>query len=257
MSRETVSAGDLLVCKVKEITDFGLLLDNEEITDKEVFLHVSEIPKEMDLHDFKEGQIIVVKVIKTSRTGERIFVSMRQLSRSETRSILRKWRAEKKALEILNEVAEKYSIPSEVLEDTKNKLVERYGSITEALRVAVMEGENILARTRISEEARRALYELAAKELVRKEAVKRLIVQLYFVDKYGVENLKSIFEEIEKMRAKDVTIEAKVVAAPRYSVTVYSHEPKKVKKVVEEVIAKLSEVSREKGGVFKILKEEA
>lgn len=255
MSRETVSAGDLLVCKVKEITDFGLLLDNEEVTDKEIFLHVSEIPKEMDLHDFKEGQIIVVKVIKTSRTGERIFVSMKQLSRSEARSILRKWRAEKKALEILNEIAEKYSIPSEVLEDTKNKLVERYGSITEALRAAVMEGENILARTRIGEEARRALYELAAKELVRKEAVERIIVQLYFVDKYGVENLKSVFEEIEKMRAKDVAIEARVVAAPRYSVTVYSHDPKKVKKFSEEVIAKLSEASRERGGVFKILKE--
>jgi len=257
MSRETVSAGDILVCKVKKITDFGLLLDNEEISDKEVFLHVSEIPKEMDLHNFKEGQIIVVKVIKMSKTGERIFVSMKQLSRSEARSTLRKWRAEKKALEILKTVAEKYSIPSEVLEEARNKLVERYGSITEALRVAVMEGENILARTRVSEEARRALYELAAKELIRKEAVKRIIVQLYFIDKYGVENLKSVFEEIEKMRAKDVTIEAKVVAAPRYSVTVYSHEPKKVKKAAEEIVAKLSEAVRKKGGVFKIIKEEA
>ncbi|MEM1557315.1 MAG: S1 RNA-binding domain-containing protein [Thermoproteota archaeon] len=256
MGRETISAGDLLVCRVKEITDFGLILDNEEIIDKEIFLHVSEIPKEIDLQDFKEGQIIVVKVIKMSRTGERIFVSMKQLSKSEARSTLRKWRAEKKALGILNQVAEKYSIPNDVLEDAKSKLIERYGSITDALRVAVMEGENILARTRISEEARRAIYELAAKELVRKEAVKRIIVQLYFIDKYGVENLKSVFEEVEKMRLREVIIETKVIAAPRYLVTIYSHEPKKVKKVAEEALVKLSELSKKRGGVFKVLREE-
>jgi translation initiation factor 2 subunit 1 len=255
MSTKTVSMGDLLVCRVKEITDFGLLLDNEQMASKEIFLHVSEIPKEMDLQDFKEGQVVVVKVTKISRTGERIFVSMKQLSKSEARLTLRKWRAEKRALEILNEVAEKFSIPNDALEDAKEKLAERYGSITEALRVAVMEGENILARTRISDEAREALYELAAKELIRKEAVRRILVQLYFLDKYGIENLKSVFEEIEKKRTKDVMIEARVVAAPRYSITIYSHKPKKLKKIAEEVIEKLNEEAKERGGVFKVLKE--
>jgi len=257
MNREDVSAGDILVCRVKEITDFGILLDSEDIISKEIFLHVSEIPKERSLQDFKEGQIIVVKVMKTSRTGERIFVSMKQLSKSEARSTLRKWRAEKKAIRILDQIAEEYSIPDEVLEDAKSRLVERYGSITEALRAAVMEGENILARTRISEEARRAIYELAAKELIRKEAMKRIIVQLYFVDKHGVEKLKRVFEEVEKMRLKDVSIETKVVAAPRYLITIHSHEPRKVKKVAEEVLTKLGEMSKGMGGAFKILKEEA
>lgn len=257
MSNETVSAGELLVCRVKEITDFGLLLDNEEITDKEIFLHVSEISKEMDIEDFRKGQVIVVRVIKTSKTGERIFVSMKQLSKSEARSTLRRWRAEKKALGILTQVAEKYSIPNEILEDIKNKLIERYGGINEAFKAAVIEGENIFARTRISEDVRKAIYELIAKEIIKKEAIKKILVQAYFIDKYGIKNLKSIFEEIEKMKTKDVTIEAKVVAAPRYLIVIHSREPKKVKKVSEEIVAKLSQLAKEKGGVFKVLKEEA
>ncbi|MGQ9690900.1 MAG: S1 RNA-binding domain-containing protein, partial [Thermoproteota archaeon] len=168
MYHETISAGDMLVCRVKEITDFGLLLENEEISNKEVFLHVSEIPREKSLDDFKSGQIVVVRVTKIGKTGERIFVSLKQMNKVEERSVLRRWRTEKKALEIFNEVAIKYSIPSEVLKDTKRKLVERYGSLTEALRMAIMEGENTLARTKLSNEAREAIYDMATKELIRK-----------------------------------------------------------------------------------------
>lgn len=257
MYHETVSAGDLLVCRVKEITDFGLLLDSEEITGREIFLHVSEIPRERSLQDFKIGQVVVVRIIKISRTGERIFVSSKQLSKAEARSVMRRWRAEKKALEIFNEVATKHSIPSEVLEETRRKLVEKYGSVTEALRKAVMEGENILARTRLSSEAREALYELAAKELIRKKAEKTIIVRLYFTDKYGLEKLKKVFDEVEKVSEKDVTVETRVVAAPRYSITLLSHEPKRIKKALEEALIKLNEASRKEGGILKILEEKA
>lgn len=254
MYHETVSAGDLLVCRVKEITDFGLLLDNEEIKDREIFLHVSEIPRR-SLQAFKSGQMIVVRIIKISRTGERIFVSLKQLSKTEARSVMRRWRAEKKALEIFNEVAAKHSIPSEVLEDTKRRLVEKYGSVTEALRKAVMEGENSLARTKLSNEAREAVYELAAKELVRKRVKKTILVRLYFPDKNGVEKLKNVFGEVEKMSGKDVTVETRVVAAPRYSITLFSREPKRIKKAAEEVLVKLNEISKEKGGILKTLEE--
>jgi translation initiation factor 2 subunit 1 len=257
MYHETISAGDLLVCRVKEITDFGLLLDNEEITGKEIFLHVSEIPREKSLQDFKIGQMIVVRIIKISRTGERLFVSLKQLSKAEARSVMRSWRAEKKALEIFNEVAAKHSIPSEVLEDTKRKLVEKYGSVTEALRKAVMEGENTLARTRLSGEAREAVYELAAKELIRKKAKKTMLVRLYFTDKHGLRKLKKVFEEIEKMSGKDVMVETRVVAAPRYSITLLSHDPKRIKKAAEEVLAKINDLSKEEGGILKILEEKA
>jgi len=253
MPGETVSAGDLLVCRVKEITDFGLLLENENIRDREVFLHVSEIPKERSIQDFKIGQMIVVKVIKISRTGERIFVSLRQLSKAEARSEMRRWRAEKKALEIFNEVAARFSIPSEVLEDTREKLVEKYGSVTAALRIGIMEGENTLARTKISSEAREAIYELAAKELIKKKARKRMLVRLYFTDKYGLKKLKTVFGEIEKMGTKNVTVEAKVVAAPRYSITLSSNEPKKIKKVSDEVAARLGEIVRREEGILKTL----
>jgi translation initiation factor 2 subunit 1 len=253
MPGETVSAGDLLVCKVKEITDFGLLLENEDVKDREIFLHVSEIPKERTLQDFKTGQMIAVKVIKISRSGERVFVSLKQLNKAEARSAMRKWRAEKKAEEIFNEVMARFSIPSEVLEDTKEKLVEKYGSLTEALRIAIMEGENILARTKISGEARDAIYELAARELIKKKAVKKMLVRLYFTDKHGLKKLKTVFGEIEKMGTKDVSVEVKVVAAPRYSITLSSSEPKKIKKLSDEIAARLSEIAAREGGVLRIL----
>ncbi len=253
MPGETVSAGDLLVCKVREITDFGLLLENENVKDREVFLHVSEIPRERSVQDFKIGQMIVVKVIKISRTGERIFVSLKQLSKTEARSMMRRWRAEKKALEIFNEVATRFLIPYEVLEETGEKLAEKYGSVTEALRIAIMERENTLARTKLSNDAREAIYELAAKELIKKKARRRILIRLYFTDKYGLKKLKNVFGEIEKMGTKDVSVEAKVVAAPRYSITLSSSEPKKIKKVADEIVKRLGEIVSKEGGVLKML----
>ncbi|MEM2930551.1 MAG: S1 RNA-binding domain-containing protein [Thermoproteota archaeon] len=253
MPGEKVSAGDLLVCRVKEITDFGLLLENEDIRDREVFLHVSEIPRERNVQDFKVGQMVAVKVIKISRTGERIFVSLKQLSKTEARSVMRRWRAEKKALEIFNEVAARFSIPYEVLEETEEKLIEKYGSLTEALRIAIMEGENTLARTKLSNEARETIYELASKELIKKKARRRILVRLYFTDKHGLKKLKTVFGEIEKTGTKDVAVEARVVAAPRYSITLSSTEPKKIKKVADEILKRLNEAVKREGGVLKTL----
>ncbi|MBO3832038.1 MAG: S1 RNA-binding domain-containing protein [Candidatus Brockarchaeota archaeon] len=255
MPGETVSAGDLLVCRVKEITDFGLLLENEDIKDREVFLHVSEIPKERSMQDFKIGQMIVVRVIKISRSGERVFVSLKQLNKAEARSVMRKWRAEKKAVEIFNQVAARFSIPSDVLEDTKERLVEKYGSLTEALRIAIMEGENTLARTKISGDARDAIYELAARELIKKKVKKKMLVRLYFIDKHGLKKLKTVFGEVEKMGTRDVTVEVKVIAAPRYSITLSSSEPKKIKKLSDEIAARLSEIAAREGGILKTLEK--
>ncbi|MGQ9478495.1 MAG: S1 RNA-binding domain-containing protein [Thermoproteota archaeon] len=253
MSQDEVLTGDLLICKVKELTDFGIILENENLTDKEIFLHVSEISRERSIQDFNIGEVIVVRVLKISRNGERIFVSLKQIDRAEARSLIRRWKAEKKALEIFKEVAAKYAMSDEILEDTRKKLVDKYGSVTEALRIAVMEGENTLARTKLSIEAREAVYELAAKELIRNKMVKKMLVRLYFIDKYGLNKLKNIFEEVEKMSTKEVTIETRVVAAPRYSIALYSYEPKKLNKVAEEVLTKIKEEAWKNGGVLKIL----
>lgn len=253
MSDETVSVGDALVCKVKEVTNFGLLLENEDIKDKEIFLHISEIPKERNIQDFKVGQIVAVKVIEISRTGERIFVSLRQLSKAEAHSVMRRWRMENRALEIFNKVAAMFSVPNEVLEDTIEKIVERYGSLTEALRMAIMEGENTLARTKLSNEVREAIYELATKELIKKRVKKKILIRLYFIDKHGLEKLKTVLGEIEKTRIKDVKVEVRVVAAPRYSITLSSSDPKKIKKASDEIMARLNEIVKREGGVLKTL----
>jgi translation initiation factor 2 alpha subunit (eIF-2alpha) len=50
-----------------------------------------------------------------------------------------------------------------------------------------------------------------------------------------------------------VTVEVKVVAAPRYSITLSSSEPKKIKKVSDEVAARLGEIVRREGGILKTL----
>ncbi|MEM3660794.1 MAG: hypothetical protein QXU11_10435, partial [Thermoproteota archaeon] len=142
---------------------------------------------------------------------------------------------------------------SDVLEDTKEKLVEKYGSLTEALRIAIMEGENTLARTKISGDARDAIYELAAKELIKKKVKKKMLVRLYFIDKHGLKKLKTVFGEIEKMGTKDITVEVKVIAAPRYSITLSSSEPKKIKKLSDEIMVKLGEIAAREGGILKTL----
>jgi translation initiation factor 2 alpha subunit (eIF-2alpha) len=59
------------------------------------------------------------------------------------------------------------------------------------------------------------------------------------------------------MSGKDVMVETRVVAAPRYSITLLSHEPKRIKKAAEEVLAKINELSKEDGGILKILEEKA
>ncbi|MGQ9690648.1 MAG: hypothetical protein ACUVQY_05205, partial [Thermoproteota archaeon] len=86
---------------------------------------------------------------------------------------------------------------------------------------------------------------------------KTILVRLYFTDKYGLNKLKNLFEAIEKMTTKQVTIETRVVAAPRYSIIISSHEPKRLKKVAEDIMTKLDEMSKERGGILEVLEEKA
>ena len=107
--------GDLVLASVQRITDYGAYVTLDEYR-KEGLLHISEVSSGWvrNIRDFvREGQKVVLKVLRVNTEKEHIDLSLRRVSRRERREKVLSWKRERKADSLLRSVSEKLKMPPE------------------------------------------------------------------------------------------------------------------------------------------------
>ena len=96
--------GDLVVCTVKSVRNFGAFVELEEYPDKEGFIHVAEIAtgwvKRMSDY-VREGQRIVCKVMKIEKAKGHIDLSLKKVNAHQKREKIQDWKNEQKAVKLI------------------------------------------------------------------------------------------------------------------------------------------------------------
>ncbi|MEM2056465.1 MAG: S1 RNA-binding domain-containing protein, partial [Thermoplasmatales archaeon] len=83
MRKENPEVGDIVVCTVKEVRDFGVVCTLDEFNNKEGFIHISEITSGWIkyIRDYvREGQRIVCKVLDANPSRGRFDLSLRRVN---------------------------------------------------------------------------------------------------------------------------------------------------------------------------------
>jgi len=254
--QEWPEAGDLVIATVQSVADYGAYAKLDEY-DKQGLLHVSEISSSWirNIRDFvREGQKLVLKVLKVDVEKRHIDLSLRRVTKREKIEKMMAWKKERKAETLVRSVADKMSLsPEQVYEKAGTAIEKEYG-LYEGFERAVKEGPEILTKIGISEELANA-FVTVAQERIHVPMVKvKGIVEVSCMKPNGVKVIKEAFLNAKKTeKSRTAKLRFYVVAAPKYRVEVmadnYKNAEDVLQKVAETVVSNVSKAGGQ--GVFR------
>jgi len=230
--------GDLVLASVQRITDYGAYVTLDEYR-KEGLLHVSEVSSGWvrNIRDFvREGQKVVLKVLRVNTEKGHIDLSLRRVSRRERREKVLSSKMERKADSILRSASEKLKMPPEEVHlKTGMLLEEKFGGIYEGLEKAAREGSEPLIEAGLPKDLATTIAEVA-KEKIRLPMVKvKGTIELKCTKPDGAFLIRDALLSAQKIeRPEEVKINLYVVAAPKYAIEVLAEDYKEAEKVLQQ-----------------------
>lgn len=125
--------GELVVCTVQNVKNFGAFVTLDEYDDKEGFIHIRDVATGWVkyIRDYvREGQKIVCKVLGVDPAKGHIDLSLKSVNDHQRREKIQQWKNEKKAEKLLEIVAEKLGkTVDECYEEFGYDLIETFGTL--------------------------------------------------------------------------------------------------------------------------------
>ncbi len=229
--------GDLVLASVQRITDYGAYVTLDEYG-KEGLLHVSEVSSGWvrNIRSFvREGQKVVLKVLRVDMAKRHVDLSLRRVSGRERREKVLSSKMDKKAESILRSVSEKLQMSfDDFYAKTSSVIEEKFGGVYEGLEKAAREGPEPLLEAGLPKDMAVALADVA-REKIRAPMVKvKGFLELRCMKPNGVFYIREALESVQKAeKSRDVRIRVYAVAAPKYAVEVWAEDWKDAEKTLQ------------------------
>jgi translation initiation factor 2 subunit 1 len=233
---EWPESGDLVIVTIESVTDYGAYAKLDEFN-KRGLLHVSEISSSWirNIRDFvREGQKVVLKVLRVDSEKGHIDLSLRRVTKRERIEKVMSWKKERKGEALLREVATKVGLTGdELYQQAGEKIDEKFG-IYEGFEKAVKEGPEALTKIGVPEKIATAFAEVGEERIHVKMVKVKGVLEIRCMKPNGVKVIKEAFAaaKVEKLRVADVKFY--VIAAPKYSIEARAENYKKAEEVFQK-----------------------
>jgi translation initiation factor 2 subunit 1 len=232
--------GDLVVCTVKQVVDFGAFVALDEYAGRQGLIHISEVAsgwiKYIRDH-VREGQKIVCKVLNVDKSRHHIDLSLKDVNEHQRREKIQEWKADQKAWKWLQMA---YADRPDDLSRVSGKLMEAYNSLYLALEEMAVAGPDALGDVGLGEEDAKILENLARDNVKIPTVDISGYVDLSSPASDGVEAIKKALKQAKRIKDKDVTLNISYVGAPRYRIHVtapdYKHAESALKKSAQAAV---------------------
>lgn len=251
LSDKLPEEGELVVATVREITPYGayVFLDEYDLIG---FLHTSEISAGWvkNIRDFiREGQRLVVKVIRVNEKARQVDVSLRRVTGSERREKLLSVKRRKKAESIIKSALEKIGA-ADKFEEIIASIEEYYDEVYACLEESVLKGKDVLVETGIPEHIAEEIHKISLLKIKPPLVKIADVLELKCLTNDGIERIKSVLKSVLRGRKpKHAEIRIYVQAIPRYVVEVtarnYKEAEKILKRLTDSILQKIEEVGGE------------
>lgn len=255
---EVPEEGEVVIATVKEITPYGVYASLDEYGGMMGFLHISEISTGWvrNIEKFvKEGQKVVLKVIKVSKTRKEVNLSLRQVTAEERREKLIEVKRLEKARGIFEAVRNKLGIGAEEGKRYAEILVDEFGGLYEALEKLVKDGPKAVEKPGLPEGFVLALEQAAKEKLSKPEVSITGILELTSNLSDGVVVIREALKAGEAVSVGGAKVKIYYVGSPRYRVVITADNFKVAERALQAVLEKVRK-SIEKKGTFRFNRDE-
>jgi translation initiation factor 2 subunit 1 len=242
--------GDLIIATIETVTDYGAYAKLDEY-EKRGLLHVSEISSSWirNIRDFvREGQKVVLKVLRVDHEKGHIDLSLRRVTKRERIDKVLSWKKERKAEALLHGVGEKVGLSSdEVYQKTVPVIATKF-DLYEAFEKSAVEGPEVLAELGVPENLAKAFSEVAKERIHVKMVKVRGVLEVRVTKPNGVKVIKEAFNKAKSDKVKDANIKLYVIAAPKYSLEVQAENYKRAEDVLQKTAQNVVTIITKAGG---------
>lgn len=247
---EWPEVGDLAIATIETVTDYGAYAKLDEYS-KRGLLHVSEISSSWirNMRDYvREGQKMVLKVLRVDLEKGHIDLSLRRVTKRERIEKILSWKKERKAEALLRGVAEKVGLTSEEAYQQAGKTIEDKYSLYEGFEKAVTEGAEALTEIGVPENLAKAFAEVARERIHVKMVKVKGVLEIRCMKPNGVKLIKEAFLKAKSEKTKDADVKFYVIAAPKYSIEALAENYKRAEDVLQKVAQSVVSCITEAGG---------
>jgi len=247
-SREFPERGELVVGTVTKINPFSVQVSLDEYG-KEGMIHVSEVARKWvkDIREFaKLGQKIVAKVIRLDTEKGHINLSLKRRSKRDSEERMKEFKRETKAERILEAIAKEKKISlDKVYEEVGYQLQETFGEMFKALQMSLTpDGREILEKKGVPKKWVKVLSAAAEKQMEVKEVPIKMMLDITCPTTAGVDIIKKVLLDAQKKN----DVEISYVSAPKYSMILYTKNPKSGEKKIIKISESIAKKIKTSGG---------
>ncbi|MBN1389723.1 MAG: translation initiation factor IF-2 subunit alpha [Candidatus Thermoplasmatota archaeon] len=231
--------GELVVATVKQVKNFGAVVELDEFPGKEGFIHIAEVAsgwvKYIRDH-VREGQKVVCKVlgIDERRKNRTVDLSLKAVNEHQKREKIQQWKSEQKAQKLLQLLCENMGIALEKgMEDFGYDLISEYGSLYHAFEMSSMK-EVSLEESGFQGEWVQPFIRMAQENITPPYVEIHGILELTSTNPDGLIDIKSALEKAESMAKgiDDVKLDIIYIGSPKYRLVLIAPNYK----VAEEIL---------------------
>jgi translation initiation factor 2 subunit 1 len=234
---EWPEVGDLVIATIETVTDYGAYAKLDEY-DKRGLLHVSEISSSWirNIRDFvREGQKVVLKVLRVDLEKGHIDLSLRRVTKRERIEKVLSWKKERKAEALLRGVAEKAGLTNEEIYEKATRIIEEKYGLYEGFEKAAIEGFEALTEIGVEEHLAKVFASVAQERIHPKLVKVRGVLEIRCMKPNGVKIIKEAFTKAKSEKLKDAAVKFYVIAAPKYSIEASAENWKRAEDVLQKV----------------------
>lgn len=249
--------GDLVVCTVENVKNFGAFVRLDEYEGKEGFIHVRDVAtgwvKYIRDH-VREGQKIVCKVLNVDRERGHIDLSLKQVNEHQRREKIQEWKNEKKAEKLLEIVAGRMNKTLDQAYDLVGKKLEsEFGTLYAAFEQAALDPES-LKEAGLDKKWANAIAEVAKENIQIPSVTIDGILEITNPKPDGVDHIKKALSVGPGSGEAEVTIH--YVGAPRYRVQVTAQDYKTAEQELKSAVERITAAVEESGGTASFTRTE-
>ena len=248
--------GELVVCTVTNVKNFGAFVTLDEYEGKEGFVHVRDVATGWVkyIRDFiREGQKIVCKVLGVDSSKGHIDLSLKSVNDHQKREKIQQWKNENKAEKLVEIIAERISVSvDEAYDMFAKELLEAYETLYEAFESAVAYPDDFTEE--FSGEWVNTFMEVATENVTPPFVEIDSILEMTSSAPNGIELIKkALAAGLEAAEGENAVITS--IGSPKYRVVVTASEYKDAEDIMKRVTAKAISEFTAAGGTVALKRE--
>jgi translation initiation factor 2 subunit 1 len=241
MTKGWPNQGELVVCTVTKVVDFGAFVALDEYDNKEGLIHISEVAsgwvKYIRDH-VREGQKIVCKVLDVNSSRGHIDLSFKDVNEHQRRETIQLWKNDQKASKWIQFVADNVKMAAPELEELKDKIREEFGNLYFVFEDSVQGDKKVLTddleKLGIKKNVIEAIYKVGGDNVKVPSVDISGYIDMVCPTGNGVDSIKKALKAAGTIEVPEgVTLDITYVGAPRYRVTIVAPDYKKAENALK------------------------